>query len=172
MKGNRKKIAAGILAVAMLMTSVLPGIDLVYAEDHPASATGASVEESQIGEATETESLAGGSGGLTENSMKAPEAAVERGAAEATGLREEDTEKIDLKIARLTENGLQDLPEVWYTQQQVDSVVDLDVSGNTYSVDAPYLLIRGQKPIRSQICVLWIPRREQPKDTRMENTTT
>ncbi|MSR93783.1 Cna B-type domain-containing protein [Clostridiaceae bacterium 68-1-5] len=145
MKGNRKKIAAGILAVAMLMTSILPGINLVYAEDHPAAAAGVSVEESQTGKATETESLAGGFGGLMEDSREVPEAAVERSAAEATGLREEDTEKIDLKIARLTENGLQELPEVWYTQQQVDSVVDLDVSGNTYSVDAPYLLIRVPK---------------------------
>lgn len=37
------------------------------------------------------------------------------------------------------------MPTDWYTQQVVDSVVDLDISGNNYSIEKPYLLLRLPK---------------------------
>ena len=55
------------------------------------------------------------------------------------------TGKVELKIARLVGNKLETMPTDWYTQQVVDSVVDLDISGNNYSIEKPYLLLRLPK---------------------------
>ena len=53
-----------------------------------------------------------------------------------------DTSKIELKIGRLEDNTLAEIKQEWYTQEVVDSVVDLDISGNNYSVEKPYLVIK------------------------------
>lgn len=55
------------------------------------------------------------------------------------------TGKVELEIARLVGNKLEKMPTDWYTQQVVDSVVDLDISGNNYSIEKPYLLLRLPK---------------------------
>lgn len=47
------------------------------------------------------------------------------------------TGKVELEIARLVGNKLEKMPTDWYTQQVVDSVVDLDISGNNYSLKNP-----------------------------------
>lgn len=58
---------------------------------------------------------------------------------------ENSTGKVELEIARLVGNKLEAMPTDWYTQQVVDSVVDLDISGNNYSIEKPYLLLRLPK---------------------------
>ncbi len=58
---------------------------------------------------------------------------------------ENSTGKVELEIARLVGNKLEKMPTDWYTQQVVDSVVDLDISGNNYSIEKPYLLLRLPK---------------------------
>lgn len=58
---------------------------------------------------------------------------------------EYSTGKVELEIARLVGNKLEKMPTDWYTQQVVDSVVDLDISGNNYSIEKPYLLLRLPK---------------------------
>ena len=58
------------------------------------------------------------------------------------------TGKVELEIARLVENKLVAMPTDWYTQQVVDSVVDLDISGNNYSIEKPYLVLRLPKTDR------------------------
>ena len=55
------------------------------------------------------------------------------------------TGKVELKIGRLVGNKLEEMSEGWYTQQVVDSVVDLDISGNNYAIDNPYLVLRLPK---------------------------
>lgn len=55
------------------------------------------------------------------------------------------TGKVELKIARLVGSKLGSMPTDWYTQQVVDSVVDLDISGNNYSIENPYLVLRLPK---------------------------
>ena len=69
------------------------------------------------------------------------------------------TNKVDLKIARLTEKGIEPLPEEWYTEQEVDSVVDVDVSGNSYKIDNPYIMLK-------------IPKTEKIKDVRFVDSQT
>lgn len=58
---------------------------------------------------------------------------------------ENSTGKVELEIARLVGNKLEKMPTDWYTQQVVDSVVDLDISGNKYSIEKPYLMLRLPK---------------------------
>lgn len=58
---------------------------------------------------------------------------------------ENSTGKLELEIARLVGNKLEKMPTDWYTQQVVDSVVDLDISGNKYSIEKPYLMLRLPK---------------------------
>lgn len=55
------------------------------------------------------------------------------------------TSKIELKIGQLKDDGLVKMSDGWYTQQVVDSAVDLDISGNSFSVENPYLVIKIPK---------------------------
>ncbi len=55
------------------------------------------------------------------------------------------TSKIELKIGQLKDDGLVKISDGWYTQQVVDSAVDLDISGNSFSVENPYLVIKIPK---------------------------
>lgn len=141
MGNNIKKILTAILAAALILTTALPGSAPVYAEEKP-TVTAETVEEDQQAATVEDamddeeteEAQENETSVVAENQNKAPAKAP----ADSTG-------KVELKIGRLVDNKLAEMPTDWYTQQVVDSVVDLDISGNSYSIDNPYLVLRLPK---------------------------
>jgi hypothetical protein len=59
--------------------------------------------------------------------------------------RRDSTGKVELKIARLQDGVLEEIGTDWYTQQVVDSVADIDISGNDFIIEEPSLVIRLPK---------------------------
>lgn len=177
MNSNIKKILTALLAVALVVTTVLPGSRLVYAEEKPTAETVTTEEEKQ---ASPMQDTLQDEDQLDPQGKTNPEETGKQNIVDQNALRETDspqekqeeakettetetlvapltqpaspvkasensTGKVELEIARLVGNKLEKMPTDWYTQQVVDSVVDLDISGNNYSIEKPYLLLRLPK---------------------------
>lgn len=177
MNSNIKKILTALLAAALVITTVLPGSRLVYADEKPTAETVTTEEEKQ---ASPMQDTLQDEDQLDPQGKTSPEETGKQNIVDQNALRETDspqekqeeakemtetetlvapqtqpaspvkapgnsTGKVELKIARLVGNKLETMPTDWYTQQVVDSVVDLDISGNNYSIEKPYLLLRLPK---------------------------
>lgn len=177
MNSNIKKILTALLAAALVITTVLPGSRLVYADEKPTAETVTTEEEKQ---ASPMQDTLQDEDQLDPQGKTSPEETGKQNIVDQNALRETDspqekqeeakemtetetlvapqtqpaspvkapgnsTGKVELKIARLVGNKLETMPTDWYTQQVVDSVVDLDISGNNYSIEKPYLVLRLPK---------------------------
>lgn len=177
MNSNIKKILTALLAAALVITTVLPGSRLVYADEKPTAETVTTEEEKQ---ASPMQDTLQDEDQLNPQGKTSPEETGKQNIVDQNALRETDspqekqeeakemtetetlvapqtqpaspvkapgnsTGKVELKIARLVGNKLETMPTDWYTQQVVDSVVDLDISGNNYSIEKPYLVLRLPK---------------------------
>lgn len=177
MNSNIKKILTALLAAALVITTVLPGSRLVYADEKPTAETVTTEEEKQ---ASPMQDTLQDEDQLDPQGKTSPEETGKQNIVDQNALRETDspqekqeeakemtetetlvapqtqpaspvkapgnsTGKVELKIARLVGNKLETMPTDWYTQQVVDSVVDLDISGNNYSIEKPYLVFRLPK---------------------------
>lgn len=158
MKSSVKKVLTCMLTALVIITTALPTYSLAYSDENIKS-TNKTVETAEPLYTPEEKPnndivLENNERTISEDSIqnqseKSPQkkASTERAKkirvpAKAPG---ESTGKVELKISRLVGNKLETMPRDWYTQQVVDSVVDLDISGNNYSIEKPYLLLRLPK---------------------------
>ena len=158
MKSSVKKVLTCMLTALVIITTALPTYSLAYSDENIKS-TNKTVETAEPLYTPEEKPnndivLENNERTISEDSIqnqseKSPQkkASTERAKkirvpAKAPG---ESTGKVELKISRLVGNKLETMPRDWYTQQVVDSVVDLDMSGNNYSIEKPYLLLRLPK---------------------------
>lgn len=158
MKSSVKKVLTCMLTALVIITTALPTYSLAYSDENIKS-TNKTVETAEPLYTPEEKPnndivLENNERTISEDSIqnqseKSPQkkASTERAKkirvpAKAPG---ESTGKVELKISRLVDNKLETMPRDWYTQQVVDSVVDLDISGNNYSIEKPYLLLRLPK---------------------------
>ena len=58
---------------------------------------------------------------------------------------ESGTGKVEFKLGKFEDSKLSDLSENWYTEQLVTSAIDIDVSGNNYVLNKPYIVLRVPK---------------------------
>ncbi len=130
MKSSAKKVLTCMLTALVIITTALPTYSLAYSDGNIKSTTKTVESVESMPEPKENTNNDIVSEQKTSVPVKAP--------ADSTG-------KVELKIARLVGNKLEAMPTDWYTQQVVDSVVDLDISGNNYSIEKPYLLLRLPK---------------------------
>lgn len=165
MKDRRKRVLAWLLTAVIVATTLLPGSGLLYAEENAsavADTTETTSTEAEMPMESAPEENQNTTPALEEEQPGKESAEVQSSASEANSeemvpaepeklpsseapLSGPSTGKVELQIARLTDEGLVPMPTDWYTQQVVDSVVDLDVSGNNYAIENPYLLLRLPK---------------------------
>lgn len=158
MKSSVKKALTCILTALVIITTALPTCSLAYSDEN-INRTNKTVETTEPlstpeGKPNNDIVLENNERTISKDSIqnqseKSPQkkASPERAKkisvpAKAPG---NSTGKVELEIARLVGNKLEAMPTDWYTQQVVDSVVDLDISGNNYSIEKPYLLLRLPK---------------------------
>ncbi|MDD7512371.1 MAG: Cna B-type domain-containing protein [Clostridiales bacterium] len=158
MKSSVKKVLTCILTALVIITTALPTCSLAYSDEN-INRTNKTVETTEPlstpeGKPNNDIVLENNERTISEDSIqnqreKSPQKKLALNVpkkisvpAKAPG---ESTGKVELKISRLVENKLEVMPTDWYTQQVVNSVVDLDVSGNNYAIENPYLLLRLPK---------------------------
>lgn len=146
MKNNTKKVLTCFLTALVILSTFFPNSGLAFADENqepretklervekPVSSSENTNPEELKKNPDETKTQ---EPSITERSKRATSPA--KAPSDATG-------KVELKIARLVGSELKDVPVDWYTQQTVDSIVDLDISGNNYTIDKPYLVLKLPK---------------------------
>lgn len=146
MKNNTKKVLTCFLTALVILSTFFPNSGLAFADENqepretklervekPVSSSENTNPEEIKSNLDETKSH---EPSITERSKRATSPA--KAPSDSTG-------KVELKIARLVGSELKDVPLDWYTQQTVDSIVDLDISGNNYTINKPYLVLKLPK---------------------------
>lgn len=146
MKNNTKKVLTCFLTALVILSTFFPNSDLAFADENKEPReTKLERVENPVSSSENTNSdeikknpdeMKSQEPNVTERSKRVTSPA--KAPSDATG-------KVELKIARLVGSELKDVPVDWYTQQTVDSIVDLDISGNNYTIDKPYLVLKLPK---------------------------
>lgn len=146
MKNNTKKVLTCFLTALVILSTFFPNSGLAFADENKEPReTKLERVENPVSSSENTNSdeikknpdeMKSQEPNVTERSKRVTSPA--KAPSDATG-------KVELKIARLVGSELKDVPVDWYTQQTVDSIVDLDISGNNYTIDKPYLVLKLPK---------------------------
>ena len=158
MKSSAKKVLTCMLTALVIITTALPTYSLAYSDENikPTNKTVETAEPLYTPEekpnndiVLENNERTISEDPIQNQTEKSPQkkASPERAKKISVPAKApaNSTGKVELEIARLVKNKLEAMPADWYTQQVVDSVVDLDISGNNYSIEKPSLVLRLPK---------------------------
>ena len=153
MKNNTKKVLTCFLTALVILSTFFPNSGLAFADENqePRETKLERVEKPvSSSENTNSEEIKNNPEEIKSNldETKSHEPSITERSKRATSTAKapsDSTGKVELKIARLVGSELKDVPLDWYTQQTVDSIVDLDISGNNYTINKPYLVLKLPK---------------------------
>ena len=82
--------------------------------------------------------------------ISAPEAPAAKERSSALAANNDDTSRVDLRIGSLNDKAVVEGDTTHLTFEQIENVVDLDISGATYKLDNPSLLVKVPKTKKIQ----------------------